>query len=170
MYNKLISFDFDGTLIHTPTPETGKPEWEKKTKQSWPGRGWWGSQESLNINVFHPPVNQWVYSQFEKYQLDESNYVFIATGRLIRLEKQVQDVLGLHDIVCDLFCNTGGDTFNFKCHLFETLIKSNPKADELIMFDDRHEHIVKFIEWAKMQSIKVTIIDVINKKTFTNDK
>jgi hypothetical protein len=32
------------------------------------------------------------------------------------------------------------------------------------MYDDRHEHLDKFVEWGKYQKIKVTIIDVINKK------
>jgi hypothetical protein len=91
--------------------------------------------------------------------------VFIATGRLQKLKPHVERVLKLHGIDCDLYCNTGGDTFNFKCYLFESLIRNNPKADELIMFDDRHEHLDKFIEWGKKQPIKVTIIDVINKKT-----
>lgn len=164
MIKKLISFDFDGTLIHTPTPETGRDEWEKKTGLSWAGRGWWGNPESLNTKVFYPPVNQWVYNHFEKYLSDSKNYVFIATGRLHRLKPQVQNVLKLHNINCDLFCNTGGETFNFKCYLFEKLIKSNPHADELIMFDDRHEHLIKFLEWSKTQPIKVTIIDINNKK------
>jgi hypothetical protein len=167
MIKKIISFDFDGTLIYTPTPEIGRPQWEKETGLAWAGRGWWGSAESLNTNVFHPPVNPWVFNQFEKYQADDENYVFIATGRLSRLEKQVRSVLALHDIDCDLYCNTGGDTYNFKCHLFETLIRNNPYAEEIILFDDRHEHLVKFVEWAKMQPINVVIIDVINKITHT---
>jgi hypothetical protein len=33
------------------------------------------------------------------------------------------------------------------------------------MYDDRHEHIVKFKEWAIGQRADVTIIDVTNKKT-----
>ena len=164
MIKKIVSFDFDGTLIHTPTPETGRPEWEKATGQSWPGRGWWGSAESLNTNVFYPPVNQWVYKYFLQYQNDPEAYEFIATGRLIRLEKQVKKVLALHDIKCDLFCNNRGETFHFKINLFEDLISKYPQATELIMFDDRHEHLVRFVEWAKKQPIKVTIIDVINKK------
>lgn len=164
MFDKLICFDFDGTLIHTPTPETGRDEWEKATGLSWQGRGWWGNAESLNTKIFYPPVNQWVYNQFLNYQSDDKNYVFIATGRLQKLERHVQKVLDLHDIKCDLFCNTGGETFNFKRHLFEKIISENPSAKEFIMYDDRHEHLDRFVEWGKFQKIKVTIIDVINKK------
>lgn len=164
MIKKLVSFDFDGTLIHTPTPEIGRLEWERVTGLSFQGRGWWGNAESLNTNVFYPPVNQWVYKYFLEYQSDPEAYTFIATGRLKRLEKQVLKVLALHDIKCDVFCNTGGETFNFKKYLFQDLIRQNPHATELIMFDDRHEHLEKFVEWGKTQPIKVTVIDVINKK------
>jgi len=163
MIKKLYSFDFDGTLIHTPTAGSGRLKWEKKTGHAWAGRGWWGNPESLNTKIFHPPVNQWVYKYFEIALADKSNYVFVATGRLHRLAPQVKRVLALHDIDCDVYCNTGGETFNFKCYLFERLIKENPTADELIMFDDRYEHLTRFVEWAKLQPIKVTVIDVTNK-------
>jgi hydroxymethylpyrimidine pyrophosphatase-like HAD family hydrolase len=166
MAKRLVCFDFDGTLIHTPTPESGKPEWEKATGLSWQGRGWWGNPESLNLNVFYPPVNQWVFTHYEKEISTPDTYVFLATGRLSRLEKQVLDVLKLHDIKFDdVFCNTGGETFKFKCYLFEKIIKKNPDAVEFIIFDDRYEHIVKFKDWAKTQTIDVTIVDVINKSS-----
>ena len=166
MHNRLVCFDFDGTLIHTPTPEAGKPEWEKQTGLSWQGRGWWGNPESLNLNVFHPPVNQWVFNHFIKETSDPDAYVFLATGRLHKLEKQVLDVLELHDIKFDdVFCNTGGETFKFKCLLFEKIIKQNPDATEFVLFDDREEHLLKFKDWAKNQPIDIKIIDVINKTT-----
>jgi len=165
MIDKIISFDFDGTLIMTPTPEIGEPQWEKATGLSFQGRGWWGNPESLNTKVFYPPVNGWVYKFFDKYINDKTAYTFIATGRLARLETQVKKVLRLHDIDCDVYCNTGGETFNFKCRLFERLMRENPTAKELIMFDDRESHLIQFEVWAKKQSIKVTIIDVIRKTT-----
>lgn len=164
MYKKLISFDFDSTLVHTPTPELGVGEWEKYTGLSWQGRGWWGNPESLNLNVFYPSLNQWVYNKYLEYIKDPSNYVFVATGRIKRLEKQVQKVLDLHDIDCDLYCCTGKGTLNFKIDLFESLMEKYPSADELIMFDDRQDHLHHFCDWAKYQKKKITIIDVVNKK------
>jgi hypothetical protein len=174
MYKRLVCFDFDGTLINTPTPELGRGEWEKATGLSWAGRGWWGNAESLNTNIFYPPVNGWVYKFYEKYINDPETYCFLATGRLARLERQVLDVLELHgitftpseDSATGVFCNTGGETFNFKTRLFESKIRQFPKAEEFIMFDDRHEHLVKFEDWAENQTIPVTIVDVINKSEF----
>ncbi len=166
MYKRLTVFDFDGTLIHTPTPETGKQKWEDTMGMKFPRNGWWGSEESLNLNVFQPPVNQWVYNHYLKEIESDDTYVFLATGRLSKLEKQVLDVLRLHDLKFnDVFCNTGGETFKFKCWLFEKIIKQNPKATEFVLFDDRHEHLIKFKDWAKNQIIDVTIVDVVNKKT-----
>lgn len=165
MYKKLVCFDFDKTLIHTPEPELGKLQWEKEMGMKFPSNGWWGSGESLNLNVFYPTVNQWVYKHYLNAIEDKDSYVFLATGRLKRLEKHVLDILDLHNIVFDdIFCNTGGETLKFKIWLFEKIISENPKADEFTMYDDRHEHLVQFVEWGKKQRIKVNIIDVLNKK------
>jgi len=159
MYKKLISFDFDGTLIDTPTPDVGIPIWEKEIGSKWPGKGWWANSESLNTNVFKPELIEHIYDHFINYSINSDHYVFIATGRIKRLEKHVKNVLGIYNIDNDLYCNTGGDTFSFKTNLFETLIQKNPKADELIMFDDRDEHLEQFKIWAKKQKVKITIYD-----------
>lgn len=173
-FKKIVCFDFDGTLINTPTPEFGREEWERATGLHWQGRGWWGNAESLNTNIFYPPINGWVYKFYEKYMNDPNSYVFMATGRLSRLQKNVLDVLDLHDIKFKpsidnhhgVYCNTGGETFNFKSRLFENKIRQIPSANEFIMFDDRNEHLKKFEIWAEKQPIPVTIIDVINKTEF----
>ena len=71
-----------------------------------------------------------------------------------------------HNINIDLFCNNRGETFRFKCRLFEKMIQDHPNAERLIMYDDRHEHLHKFVEWSKSQPIEIIIIDSINKKIF----
>ena len=35
---------------------------------------------------------------------------------------------------------------------------------EFVMYDDRHEHLVKFEEWAEEHHVQVTVVDVVNKK------
>jgi len=55
--------------------------------------------------------------------------------------------------------------------LFEQKLKEH-KVKEFIMFDDRHEHLPHFEDWAtefsKENGVKITVVDVINKteKTF----
>ena len=59
---KLVSFDFDKTMCFTPEPEEGKVIFKNKTGLDWPHRGWWGRSETLNLEIFSIPINQYVYS------------------------------------------------------------------------------------------------------------
>jgi len=49
---KIAIFDFDGTLIDTDTPESGKPLWLKEFGFEWPFTGWWGRPESLDSRIY----------------------------------------------------------------------------------------------------------------------
>jgi hypothetical protein len=169
MIKKLISFDFDKTLILTPLEEEGKLMWENHYNMKFPRKGWWSHPESLDLEVFEPKPDPWVLSEFTKCT-SEDNYVFIATGRIKKLETHVEKVLDYNNIhkrssprtfgYDDLFTNTGGETFQFKCNLFEKIIKENSDSKEFIMYDDREEHLEKFCEWAKKQDIVIKIYNV----------
>lgn len=167
MIKHIKVYDFDKTLIFTPEQYTGIAEWEKSTGNSWNGKGWWSSPESLNLNIFHIPVNLYVYKQYLKDMADPNIFVFIATGRIERLRRQVLAILDYNEIEYDpnhVYCNNRGSTYDFKTRLFERMIKENPKAEEFTMYDDRHEHLVNFIQWRKSQPIPINIFDVVNKK------
>jgi hypothetical protein len=172
-YKKLISFDFDKTLFHTPEPELGKGIFLEKTGKVWSHKGWWGKPETLDLEIFEIPKNDWVYNHFLEYTEDDENYIILATGRLKKVEgmsDNVHKILEKNDIEFDeVHLNWGGDTLKFKIKLFEEKIKSLG-VEEFIMFDDRSEHLSEFEKWADKQNIKITIIDVINKteKNFYN--
>jgi hypothetical protein len=173
MSKKLFAFDFDGTLINTPLEEPGILEWEKKTGKKYTHRGWWSKEESLDLQIFQPEIIPWVFEHF-KNSCSGENYVFVATGRVNKLKDKVKSVLDFNQIFQrnkfgevgydDLFCNTGGETFLFKTKLFEKIINDNPNAEEFIMFDDREEHLDKFLIWAKKQPIEIKIYNVNLKK------
>jgi len=161
---KIVIFDFDATLVHSPLPNDAIPIWEKKTKMAWPYEGFWSKAESLNLDVFHIPLNMWVYNKYLEHKKEENTKIFLATGRLKKLEKHVRAILDYHDVEFDgVYCNTGGETYNFKSRLFENLIKEH-KATELIMYDDRHLHLKKFQIWRNGIDCEIKIVDVINKK------
>jgi hypothetical protein len=166
-YKRLISFDFDDTLCHTPKPEEGKIIWKEKTGTDWPYGGWWGRAESINPDIFDIPVNPWVYKKYLEAVADPDNYVILATGRLQKVEnmrKYVDMILSKHNISFDeIYLNWGGDTYNFKTKLFEQLIEKLG-VNEFIMYDDRSEHLVRFEEWAEEHHVQVTVVDVVNKK------
>ena len=166
---KIYVFDFDKTLIHTQEPEEGRKIWLKETGEMFPHPvGWWGKAESLDLNIFYPAINGWTHKYYLEAMQDEDAYVILATGRLEKLREQVQNILDFHKLPFhDVFCSWG-ETYRFKTRLFESILRKNPDATDFIMYDDRHEHLVKFVDWAKdMESkfkTKISVIDVVNKK------
>lgn len=190
MKKTLYSFDFDDTLCFTPKPENGKLKFKEETGKDWPYNGWWGKSESIDPNIFHIPKNEWVYKKYLEASSDENGFKILATGRLNKvteMRNHVYQILRNNNLEFDelmvipgnekypdngnngVYLNWGGDTYRFKTKLFEQLIKLK-KCDHFIMYDDRYEHITRFKEWAKEQKIKITVVDVVNKKerTFNN--
>ncbi len=49
---RILIFDFDGTLIDTDTPESGKALWFEEFGFDWPFTGWWGRPESLDSRIY----------------------------------------------------------------------------------------------------------------------
>jgi len=169
-YKRLIVFDFDGTLCHTPDQEQGEKVWFEHTGTKWPYTGWWGKSETIDMDIFHVPVNQWVYQKYLEATSDEDAYVILATGRLEKvagMRKNVERILNYHNLSFDgVHLNNIGDTFRFKRSLFENLA-DELGVDEVVMYDDRHEHLVKFWEWAAKKPFKVDVVDVVHKTTKT---
>jgi len=145
-------------------PEEGKPIWKEKTGEDWPHRGWWSKPETLDLDIFDTKVNPYVYEEYLKAVSDPDNYVICATGRVEKLRPEVEKLLSEKNLAFDaIYLNTGGDTFNFKCRLFEKLIRKLG-VSEFTMYDDRELHLIEFKKWAKTINCKIKIVDVINKK------
>jgi RNase P/RNase MRP subunit p29 len=163
---KLISFDFDDTLVHTTLPDEGKKIWKEKTGEDWPHRGWWSKPESLDMEIFDIPLNKKIYRRYKQAISDPDNYVILATGRVAPLKDEVYTILGHYGLSFDeTHLNPGIDTFEFKSNLFEKLI-NEMEPEEFIMYDDRQEHLIRFVEWAKNMPCKVTLIDAISGEEF----
>jgi hypothetical protein len=167
---KLISFDFDDTLVHTTLPSEGKQIWKEKTGEEWPHRGWWSRPESLDMEVFDIPLNKKIYRRYKQAISDPDNYVILATGRVAPLRDEVYNILGHYGLSFDeTHLNPGIDTFEFKSNLFAKLI-NELEPEEFIMYDDRQEHLVRFVEWAKQMPCEVTIIDAISGEEFKSEQ
>lgn len=171
MHHTLYCFDFDDTLVHTMTPVLGMKIWEEKTGKPWPYKGWWSKSETLDMNIFDTPKNEWVYKKYLDAMADPSGYLFLATGRIDSapgMKDGVNKILDFYGFEFDeIFLNSGGDTFGFKTKLFEQMIVKTG-CRHFIMYDDRQEHLPLFEEWSKNQSCAVSVVDVVNKtlKTF----
>lgn len=163
---KLISFDFDDTLVHTLLPAEGKMIWKEKTGEDWQHRAWWSRPESLDMDVFDIPLNKKIYRRYKQAISDPDNYVILATGRVKPLQDEVYKILGHYGLSFDeTHLNPGIDTFEFKSNLFAKLIYEL-QPEEFVMYDDRQEHLVKFVQWENAMPCKVTIIDAISGEEF----
>ncbi len=165
---KIIVFDFDGSLIYTAEPDEGRKIWLEKTGKEFPHPiGWWGKPESLDISIFYPTINEWIFERYKRAIALENVYVILVTGRPEKLRKEVLDILDFHGIKFhDVFCNTGGDTFKFKTKLLENILIEK-KATEMIIYDDRQEHLAGFTKWAEYllekDNVVINVVDVVNK-------
>ena len=167
---KLISFDFDDTLVKTPLPEEGKIVWKEKTGTDWPHRGWWSKPESLDMEIFDIPLNKHIYKEYETALSDPENYIVLATGRITKLRDEVDIILDHYGLDFDeIHLNPGTDTYEFKKQLFSDLI-DNLQPEEYIMYDDRDEHLERFVKWAKTLPCKTTIIDAKTGQVFQEKK
>lgn len=170
MYQTLYSFDFDDTLIHTMLPDPGMEIWKEKTGKKWPYRGWWSKVETLDMEIFDTPKNEWTYKKYLDAKSDPSGYLILATGRLDTvsgMREGVIKILNFYGLEFDeIYLNWGGDTFKFKTTLFEKMIQKTG-CRHFVMYDDRADHLPHFEEWAKNQICLVTVVDVVNKTTKT---
>lgn len=163
---KLHIYDFDATMYHTTEPLTGVHIFKEKTGMDWPYLGWWSKRESLDLSIFDIQLNEWVHSEYLKSKELEDTYTALVTGRMIGIKDAVIKVLERDGISFDeIFCNTGGPTLNFKLRKFQLLFdKFKDTLEEVIIYDDRDEHIGSFMDWAykteKETGVKMTVIHV----------
>ena len=149
---KLSIFDLDGTLISTPLPEDGKKIWLEKTGKPWPHEGWWGRQESLDLEVFEMATVEAVIKDYEKEYADENTAVVLLTGRMVKLTDHVMAILKAKELIFDDYhLNRGGETSQAKIKSMDKLLKKYPDVIEMEQWDDRLKHIPIFQEWGDKQ-------------------
>lgn len=142
---RLCVFDFDGTLIHTPTPEEGVDLWERKTKTTWPHRGWWGEEDSLDDEIFTISPNEKVASEFKKRMASPEDHVVILTGRPPKLAREVTRILRkFHLIPHDIYYTRSGTALAYKKRLIPKLIEKMSGLEEVEIWEDRSEHAREF--------------------------
>lgn len=184
---RIVVFDFDDTLVFTPTPEEGKPAYQKATGQPWPHQGWWGNTNTLEPPVFNAEpekLNPAVARAFHNFRNDPQTYVVVMTGRIAKFENKVKQILNQYGIHADeyFFKNQKhltqdqdyprkGDTFDYKAFVIINRLM-NKDVQTVEIFDDREEHIPRFVQlgknlrekWPNLQA--VIIHDVRQNKNY----
>ena len=155
---KIAIFDFDGTLMNTPHPETGKIEWEEKTGEKYPHIGWWSKRESLDSNIFEiSPIRDTVMEYLAEYE-DPNTLVIMLTGRLPQQADQVEGILNKEGLVFDEYhYKDKGDTFKSKINTIVSLLNRYPNVDFIEMYEDREPHAMGFEKWGKENDFKLKV-------------
>jgi hypothetical protein len=136
-------FDFDGTLADSPTPETGKIEYEKITGKQYPHQGWWGKEESLT--PFDVKIHQPVYNKYLKHISDPNSYNVLLTSRIPKLKPVIKDILDKNNIVFDDYLFKDG--MKEKPEVIKELLKKIPDIKEINIYDDRDKELKLFYEF-----------------------
>lgn len=158
--NRLLIYDFDGTLFESPDRKKGSILYHKATGNYWPYRGWWGRIESLITPVIPDPIPEslWVKEVVGRYRediKDKNAFVVLMTGRPYKIRHRVKEILNSQNIIFHreyyrgMPGQKGRDTLDIKINIMEKkLFHDNLKSVEI--FEDRTEHLNAFMTKAKL--------------------
>ena len=132
-------FDFDGTLMDSPLPETGKEKYKELTGKDWPHKGWWGQIDSLE--PFEVKPIEGTKDLYNQYSVIPNSINVLMTNRLAKFEPVVKDKLrGLYIFDYYDFKNDNRE----KPERIKEILKNNPSVDTINIFDDMDEQIERF--------------------------
>lgn len=162
---RICIWDFDGTLIRTPLPETGRAIWEQKNGLPFPAKGWWGRKETLCMDTFDMPVIKDVVAEYHKEKSKEDTLIVLMTGRHGGIGHLVKKICVAKSLEFDRFYfHRGGKktTIEYKSDVLDELLVEFPEATEVVLHDDRPDHVEVFREWGTQQrgvSVIVNLVD-----------
>lgn len=132
-------FDFDGTLMDSPTPEIGMPIYKKLTGNEWPFKGWWGRLESLTSFDVKPLEK--TKKLYQKYTSMPNSVNVLMTNRIAKFEMVVKDKL--KDYYTFDYYDFKND-HREKPDRISEILRNNPTIEQINIFDDMEEQIIKF--------------------------
>lgn len=156
---KISIFDFDQTLMDTPTKEEGAKIWKEKTGEEWPHKGWWGRSESLDMNIFDiKPIDN-VVQDYRVEHNDPYTVTVMITGRHEGLREEVTSILEQHGLEFDHYLlKKRSPTIKDKIEKLESLLQKYPEVNTVEIWEDRSEHVEDFQSWGdKKQGIEVIV-------------
>jgi hypothetical protein len=148
MRHKLYIFDFDGTLMDTPLPETGKEEYFRITGQKYPHKGWWGRAESLHPGFNIQPFPE-IVKEYERAKADAAGIVVLMTNRMVQHEHRVREILREHGLAFDVYSFKTGNSGKAG----RTMHIINTHENEITyveVWDDMEDQIVEFNKLPQM--------------------
>ena len=144
-------YDFDGTLIDSPEPEVGKPQWEKVKGQPYPHKGWWGRAESLDTDVFDIKPFPTILAKLQADMADPDTTTIILTSRMEKLRPQLENIMQLNGISVDeLITKKGRED---KGDVILRIENYNQDLEEIVVYDDFAGRMAnKIAEYTKIRN------------------
>jgi hypothetical protein len=136
--------------------------------------GWWGRKETLEPPLVPDPApiewfNKKVLFDLNSSKLNEAAITLLLTGRLIPIKPCIERICSVANIIDDhvwfyVMGENGPDplgpkptsTFSWKVWIVEQFLRLNPNINQLIVWEDREDHVKKFQELSS--TIKKEII------------
>ena len=176
MINRMVVYDFDGTLFRSPEKEEGMHLYAQKVGKPYPHKGWWGRMESLMppIVPMKPDISWYLAKTIDQYRLDKScpnTNILLMTGRINKFRSRIESLLAYQNIHFPkiYFSNdpdsVGSNTFEIKSNRIEKLL--TPNIELLEIWEDRPDQIEQFHTWSlKLQKnlchlVKISVHDVM---------
>lgn len=158
---KISIFDFDGTLMDTPEPETGKVIYKEKTGKDWQFQGWYGRNESLDMDIFDIKPIQSVLTDYKEEKARANTKVVMMTGRIPKNAPFVEKILNTYNLTFDAYIyKKASETLEFKIEVLNNMLNTYPNLREIEIWEDRILHTKAFREWGEDKRIKVTVNQV----------
>lgn len=137
-------FDFDGSLIDSPVPDPGKTKWAEHHGKTYPHLGWWGKEESLDMNVFDIKPKDVAHEAYLHHSKEPTTHNYILTSRIPRLKDKLKAILDANDIkMKEILCAKG--SLNKGQRIVEILngVESDGEVvGEINVWEDRNKEIV----------------------------
>lgn len=133
-------FDFDGTIMDSPLPETGKDIYAQVTGKKYPHIGWWGRPESLDLNVFDIQPKADIESIYRKVIQSSHDHAVLLTNRQLKLGDLVKKVLDKHQMPFEHYSykhnnDEKGD------RILQIMKQFYPGVKNIIFYDDDQRHL-----------------------------
>ena len=151
---KIVIYDFDNTLCISPeNTDENRLIYEQKTGRSWPykGQGWWSKDETLDHTIFDIKLNQPVKEALIKDISDVEVYTVLLTGRIPKFSSKIKEICRMEGVpyLDAYYFNDSHSTSTFKLSKLDFLKKEFPHVKNMVMWEDREEHIILFKKWGE---------------------
>lgn len=176
--SRLVIYDFDGTLFHSPDAEKGKELYKDITGEPWPHRGWWGRLETLSPPLVpEMPGPEWYITKSVsscKADLGDADAtVVLMTGRPNQFRRRITEILDHAGLKMHGYFLTGqpgtvgNSTFEIKFNFIQGLLNPNYKSIEI--HEDRPDQILLFKSFVPEIKTKFPNIEKIIINDIPND-